>query len=41
MRQGRLPFIKLTSKIIRFPKAEVDACLARHFRINARGQETT
>jgi excisionase family DNA binding protein len=41
MRQRRLPFIKLTSKIVRFPKAEVDAYLARHFHINARGQETT
>jgi excisionase family DNA binding protein len=40
MRQRRLPFIKLTSKIVRFPKAEVDAYLAQHFRINARGQET-
>ncbi len=39
MRQRRLPFIKLTSKIVRFPKAEVDAFLAQHFRINARGQE--
>ena len=37
MRQRRLPFIKLTSKIVRFPKTEVDAYLARHFRINARG----
>lgn len=40
MRQRRLPFIKLTSRIVRFPKAEVDAYLARHFHINARGQET-
>jgi excisionase family DNA binding protein len=40
MRQRRLPFIKLTSKIVRFPKAEVDAYLAQHFRINARGQES-
>ena len=40
MRQHRLPFIKLTSRIVRFPKAEVDAYLARHFQINARGQET-
>ena len=40
MRQRRLPFIKLTSKIVRFPKTEVDAYLARHFHINARGQET-
>ena len=40
MRQRRLPFIKLTSKIVRFPKAEVDAYLAQNFRINARGQES-
>jgi hypothetical protein len=37
MRQRRLPFIKLASKIVRFPKAEVNAYLARHFHINARG----
>ena len=41
MRQRRLPFIKLTSKIVRFPKAEVDAYLAQHFQINARGSETS
>ena len=35
MRQRRLPFIKLTSRIVRFPKAEVDAYLARHFRCKA------
>lgn len=40
MRQRRLPFIKLTSKIVRFPKTEVDAYLTRHFHFNARGQET-
>jgi predicted DNA-binding transcriptional regulator AlpA len=40
MKQRRLPFIKLTSKIVRFPKAEVDAYLARNFRIKAYGQET-
>ena len=40
MRQRRLPFIKLTAKIVRFPKAEVDAYLARNFHINARSQET-
>ncbi len=34
MRQRRLPFIKLTSKIVRFPKAEVDAFLARNYRVN-------
>ena len=40
MRQRRLPFIKLTSKIVRFPKAEVDAYLTRQFQINAIDQET-
>jgi excisionase family DNA binding protein len=39
MRQRRLPFIKLTSKIVRFPKIEVDAYLAQQFHMNARGQE--
>src|ERR1051326_4894494 len=39
MRQGRLPFVKLTSKIVRFPKSEVDAYLARNFRIRAFGTE--
>ena len=39
MRQRRLPFIKLTSKIVRFPKSEVDAYLARNFCIKASGQE--
>lgn len=39
MKQRRLPFIKLTSKIVRFPKAEVDAYLAHNFRIQAHGQE--
>ena len=38
MRQRRLPFIKLTSKIVRFPKAEVDAFLTQNFRVNAREQ---
>jgi len=40
MRQRRLPFIKLTSRIVRFPKTEVDDYLARHFHINASNQET-
>jgi excisionase family DNA binding protein len=40
MRQRRLPFIKLTSKIVRFPKSEVDAYLARHFRVNACREES-
>ena len=36
MKQRRLPFIKLTSKIVRFPKADVDAFLARNFRQSLR-----
>jgi excisionase family DNA binding protein len=39
MKQRRLPFIKLTPKIVRFPRAEVDAYLARNFRIQALSQE--
>ncbi len=39
MRQRRLPFIKLTSKIVRFPKTEVDAYLAQHFRFQANGHD--
>jgi excisionase family DNA binding protein len=35
MKQRRLPFIKLTSRIVRFPKTEVDACLARNCRVKA------
>jgi excisionase family DNA binding protein len=38
MRQRRLPFIKLTSKIVRFPKADVDAFIAQNCRVKARGQ---
>jgi len=37
MKQRRLPYIKLTSKIVRFPKADVDAFLARNFRVRAYG----
>jgi excisionase family DNA binding protein len=40
MKQRRLRFIKLTSKIVRFPKADVDAYLARNFRVRACGLET-
>ena len=35
MRQRRLPFIKLTSKLVRFPKTDVDAYLAQNFRVKA------
>ena len=40
MKERRLPFIKLTSKIVRFPKADVDAFLARNFRVKARCPES-
>ena len=40
MRQRRLPFIKLTPKIVRFPKAEVDAYLAQNFRVRACGPKS-
>lgn len=36
MRQRRLPFIKLTSKLVRFPRADVDAYLAENLRVKAR-----
>ncbi len=39
MRQRRLPFIKLTSKNVRFPKSEVDAFLIRNCRVRACGPE--
>lgn len=38
MRQRRLPFIKLTSKLVRFPRADVDSFLAQNFRVKAREQ---
>lgn len=38
MRKRRLPFIKLTSKLVRFPRADVDAYLAQNFRVKAREQ---
>jgi len=38
MRQRRLPFIKLTSKLVRFPRADVDAYLAPNYRVKAREQ---
>jgi excisionase family DNA binding protein len=39
MKRRRLPFIKLTSKIVRFPKADVDAFLARNFQVRAFGPD--
>lgn len=39
MKKRLLPFIKLTSKIVRFPKAEVDAYLAANFFIKGRTHE--
>ena len=38
MRARKLPFIKLTRKLVRFPKADVDSYLADHHRINAIGE---
>ncbi len=39
MKKRRLPFIKLMSKIVRFPKADVDAFLARNFRVRSLTQD--
>jgi len=33
-----LPFVRLSGKLIRFPRAAVDEHLLRHFTIHARGQ---
>ncbi len=35
MRQRRIPFVKLSSKIVRFPRAEVDDYIRRNLTINA------
>jgi excisionase family DNA binding protein len=35
MRARRIPFIRLTPKLIRFPRAEVDSYLAAHYRVNS------
>ena len=35
----RIPYIRFTSKILRFPKADVDAYIARHLRVSAVGEE--
>jgi excisionase family DNA binding protein len=32
-----IPFVRLSGKIVRFPKAAVDEHIQRHFTINARG----
>ena len=39
MRQRRLPFVKLSSKIVRFPKAEVDDYIRRNLTIHAHGHD--
>ena len=36
MRSKKISYLKLTSKLVRFKKAEVDEYLARNFRVNAR-----
>ncbi len=38
MRDRRLPFIKLTGKLVRFPKAELEQHIHRNFRITPRGE---
>ena len=35
----RIPYVRLTSKILRFPKADVDAYIQRHLRVAAVGEE--
>jgi excisionase family DNA binding protein len=40
MRQRRLPFVKLSSKIVRFPRVEVDDYIRRNLTVRARGQES-
>ena len=37
--EKRLPYIRFTSKILRFPKADVDAYIARHLRVAAVGEK--
>lgn len=32
-----LPFVRLSGKLIRFPRAAVDEHIQRHFTVNARG----
>lgn len=32
-----LPFVRLSGKLIRFPRAAVDEHIRRHFTVNARG----
>lgn len=38
MADRKLPYLRLTRKLVRFPVAEVDACLARNLRVNAIGE---
>jgi excisionase family DNA binding protein len=38
LRQRRLPYIELTSKLVRFPRADVDALLAQNFLVKARDE---
>ena len=38
MRARKLPFIRLTRKLVRFAKADVDTYLAKHHRVNAIGE---
>jgi excisionase family DNA binding protein len=34
----RIPYIRFTSKILRFPKRDVDAYIAKHLRVAAIGE---
>jgi excisionase family DNA binding protein len=36
----RIPYVRFTSRILRFPKAEVDAYIAKHLRVSAIYEET-
>ncbi len=38
MASRRLPFLRLSPKIVRFRRQDVDAYLARNFRVNAVGE---
>jgi excisionase family DNA binding protein len=36
MRSGKLPFVRLTSKLVRFPRKSVDAYVQRHLLVQGR-----
>lgn len=39
MAERKLPYLRLTRKLVRFPVAEVDACLAHNLRVKALGED--